>query len=113
MVRDTSVSAYHSIIEEGLLSPLRETVYKYLYEYGPCTANELVSMLNDHGKGITSRDFYAQRLSELRDRDVVDEVGKRKCSITGRQAIVWKVNGRPPKKPVKKKRLCPHCGEAL
>lgn len=96
MTRQTSVETYHQIIEEDLLSPLRAKVYSYLHAHGPCTANELVKAMALQGQKTKSRDYFAQRLSELRECGVVAEVGKRSCAVTGRTAIIWQTTNRLP-----------------
>lgn len=93
-MRETSEYAYLQIKEEGLLSKMRLQVYEYLYFNGPATGTEI----NLDMRGIEGRDNYHKRLSELRDLGVVKEVGKRKCRVTGRQAIEWDVTNELPEK---------------
>lgn len=99
--RETSIDTYNIIKEKGMLSGLRFKVYDALTKYGPCTANELVKKMAESGDKLNSRDFFAQRLSELRLQGVVREVDKRKCQITGYNAIVWEVTNELPTKYVK------------
>ncbi len=110
MTRQTSIETYHQIVDEGLLSPLREKVYQALFKHGPCTANELVYFMRQDGQKTKSRDYFAQRLSELRELGVVKETGKRPCRVTGRVAITWQTTNEIPKKSKKKFRICEHCG---
>jgi S-adenosylmethionine:diacylglycerol 3-amino-3-carboxypropyl transferase len=105
-MRQTSIDVYNEIKNNGLLSDLRFKVYSSLFKYGACTANELVKKMADSGDKLESRDFFAQRLSELRNLGVIREVNKRKCEITGRIAIVWEVTNNLPteyKKPLTSK----------
>lgn len=113
MVRDTSIEAYRAIEESGLLSQRRHQVYKTLFEYGPCTANELA-------KNFWKMEFkiprnvnlnIVTRLGELRDLGVAKEVRTRQCSITGMNVIEWDVTSNLPIKFEKSKKIvCMHCG---
>lgn len=95
-VRETSAEAYRTIKENGLLSERRLQVYDYLYQHGPCTANELV---NRAGKRSTlGNQNVVTRLGELRAMGVVKELGTRQCEVTGMRVIVWDVTRELPKK---------------
>lgn len=84
MVRDTSRSAYQQIKDEGLLSARRLAVYDVLFrEPFPMTGREISEKLRDPSAH--------KRLSELRDLGVVEEADKRDCSVTGQQAVTWRV----------------------
>lgn len=110
MVRETSKEAYRKIVEQKLLPPLQQLVLDAVYNFGPCTANELVRDMKEAGKTTKGRDFFAQRLSELRDKGVIDELPKRECGVTGHSAYVWAYSGRMPVKFDKPKRQkCPTC----
>lgn len=98
--RLTSVEAYHEIENNGLLSRRRWQVYKALYSHGPCTANELYQYLPPSKSANAGN--ITTRLGELRDMNCVDEVGTRVCSVTGKNCIVWDVNGNLPQPPPKR-----------
>ncbi len=71
-------------------------------KHGPCTANELVRAMREKDDQRTKgRDYFAQRLSELRDWGAIQEVGKRACKVTNRTVYVWDLTDRVPKKPKK------------
>jgi hypothetical protein len=113
MVRRTSSEAYQQIEADGLLSYRRWVTYKYLFEYGPCTANELQHKVKIN-KGINGAEFLMsldKRLSELRNVGVVREAGQRRCTISGKNNIVWEIvpGALPVKKPEATKKRCPHC----
>lgn len=91
MTRQTSIAAYRSIKENGLLSKRRWEVYDYLFVNGPCTALRVwreVAPKSANG-GITTR------FSELKRMGVVQEVGETK-DATGMRAILWDVTARLP-----------------
>jgi hypothetical protein len=88
MARETSVSTYLDIINNGRLTELREECYRALYAYGPASANELIKMAASD-KSFVGMSNIPKRLSELRRCGVAYEVCKRKCKVTGREVIIW------------------------
>lgn len=95
-VRETSLKAYRAILNSGLLSKMRMVVYKWLYHHGPATAGVVESEMG-------SKDAH-KRLSELRDRGVVKELGATNCPISGKEVILWDVTSKLPRK-LKKHRV--------
>ena len=102
MVRDTSIAAYNAIKNNGMLSRRRWQVYNWLYQYGPCTHNELFRHVVRGDKKLSNANISA-RLNELRERGVASEVGQRPCSISGHTVIVWDVTSKLPVEPLKRK----------
>ncbi len=101
-MRETSIETYKKIRDDGLLSKLRFEVYKYIYENGPCTAKQITLALR---KSITGADSsYHARLSELRDRGVIEEVGYAELPQSKHKVILWNTTNKLPAKikPVKK-----------
>lgn len=104
MARDTSIQAYRQIQAEGLLSERRFEAYKFIYEHGPLTANEMMYKAKElRMRTHIHMESLSKRLSELRDLGVIQEIGTKKCSISGRECIVWDVTSNLPVKPKKKK----------
>ena len=98
-VRRTSIDTYNQIISEDLLSRRRREVYSALYEWGPCTANELFHAMKSKGL-CSSRNQQANltpRLGELRELGCVREVDEVTCPITGRIVIRWETTDNLPK----------------
>lgn len=87
-VRQTSLAAYITIRDSGILSQRRWEAYSALYQHGPVTANELCQKA-----GVTG---LWKRLSELKQLDLVKEVGQSTCSITGMTATLWDVTDNVP-----------------
>ena len=85
-MRATSLEAYKDIVNSGVLGKRQVEAYEVLYDHGPLTAGELVDE-----SGVSG---LWKRLSELRDMGIIEEVGKRKCRITGAVCIEWDVNGK-------------------
>lgn len=100
MSRKTSIATYRLITENGLLSKRRSQVWKALYEYGPCTVNELYSSMKQEGS-ISSKNQQANltpRLLELKEQGCAETLGDRICSITGNEVSVWRTTDTLPKK---------------
>lgn len=97
MARETSINAYQEIKNNGLLSKRRWEVYDLVCQHGPLTGGELIHIIkNNPKKYVTNSGTYATRLSELRTRQVIRELPKRKCKITGYLAIEWESTGNLP-----------------
>jgi hypothetical protein len=100
--RQTSSEAYRYLIENDILGKRQLEVYTTLYRYGALTANEVFNLI----KTTTNRNFRFDsntraRFTELRNMDLIEEMGTRVCSITGRKVILWQVTNRMPKKLTK------------
>ena len=93
MPRDTSIQVYHQIRAEGLLSKMRLKVYEHLFNHGPLTRSELDSQLKGPAEVNPS---YHKRLSELERQGVIRTVGRKACSITGREVELWDVTANLP-----------------
>ena len=89
MTRSTSREALAYIESSGILGKRRTQAYRFLFDHGPMTANEL----SQHAGNLSG---LWKRLSELRSMGMVREMGERKCAITGRQAILWDVTEKLP-----------------
>lgn len=99
MIRQTSIEAYQTIKENGLLSKRRMEVYEELYKNGPLTPKQISVSLKGHPNF-----GYWKRLSELREMGIVSEVGKVECPYTKQTVILWDVNDRLPEKIEKVKK---------
>jgi hypothetical protein len=105
MTRRTSVEAFLAIIASDRISESKKAVYKYLYEHGSATRNEIDQAL---GEG-TPNPTYSRRLVELEAMGVVARVGERRCMVTDFKSDLWDVTdhlpGEPPvrKSPLKKR----------
>lgn len=88
MIEPTSRKAYREIKREGLLSDARMRVYEALCTEGAMTGRELDEYLGSESAH--------KRLSELESLGVAESVEKRKCSITGRTAKLWRTTEELP-----------------
>lgn len=101
MVRETSIEAYNTIRDQGMLSRRRWQTYDGLYKHGPCTGNELIKKIINEDSGyhaFRTQTNILTRLGELRDMGCVKELGETTCSITKMKVILWDVTGVLPKK---------------
>lgn len=84
-VQETSLEAYEEIKptlgekQRMVLSLLEKTIK-------PMTNSEIARALGWSINRVTPRVF------ELREKGVVAEAGKRPCTITGRNALTWKIS---------------------
>lgn len=99
MTRDTSVEAWRSVQESGLVGLMQRQVYNLIYEHGPLTGTELREE-GDKKHGSSFRDSADKRLSELERLGVVKIAEKRRCRVTGHNAYAWEVTKDTPRKPV-------------
>lgn len=97
-MRPTQVSAFQRIKDGGLLSRLRFLVYETIYQ------------LQKPGRGVTSGELdrhitrkkatwtrsASPRLVELVRLGVIEEMGERKCSVTGQTVIEYQTTGSLP-----------------
>lgn len=100
-IRDTSRDAYDNLKE--ILTEKRWQVYRTLYGRGPMTAQELF-------KAVGCDTNQSGRFTELRDMGLIQELGTKKCPVTGNTAIEWDVTSlddpiTPEKKPSRLKEL--------
>lgn len=93
-----SAAAYAAIMANGKISASRKAVYRYLFEHGAATRNQIDSAL---GNGQPNPGF-SRRLTELEAMGVITRVG-----TTGRAGRIgsdlWDVTANLPQ-PIQKRR---------
>lgn len=99
--RATSSEAYHDLLETGRLDRMGEEVLQALAKRGPSTGTELDAWMNN----VSAH----KRLSELREEGRVRFTRRRRCSVSGRNALEWDLIRAPSEKqqappPSKKKK---------
>ena len=87
--RETSIEAYKSLIEGGVLPRMQGLIWSFLYAKGPATRNEIA-----RGIGSIPNDT-SSRLRELISMGVVREVGEDTCRVSGKTVIVYDVTKQP------------------
>ena len=86
-IQPTSQQAYFTEVLPTL-TDRHQQVLKALATVENATNSELSRMLGWEINRITPRIF------ELREKKLVVEASKRKCKITGRKALAWRVKGK-------------------
>lgn len=98
-MRDTSIKAYNSIKDNGLITGRRMEVYTCLYQFGPLTASQVFQKT-----GLKTN--QSGRFTELKEMGVITEKGRVTCPVTKSEAILWDVTDKVPshveKKPTRK-----------
>jgi hypothetical protein len=95
-VRDTSIEAFRTIRDNGLLSKRRMQVYEYLFKHGPCDARSMAEALaKEHGVKV---DSFQPRIAELIRVGVVSKVGEVSNPKTGHTVEVFDVTSALPVK---------------
>lgn len=85
-VRLTSVVCYHDLVSEGFVGDRQAVVYDMLKSFPGRTDRELAELLFDDDPNMVR-----PRRKELVDMGLVEELPKRKCSVSGRMALTWRV----------------------
>ena len=100
-MKEESIQAYKTIMENGLLSERRFQFYEIIYRYGPLS---ITAALEIASKTIRSNNIGSQsgRFSELEALGVIETVGSQKCPKSGHEVNLWAVTGALPKKPKKR-----------
>jgi len=102
MTRQTSIEAYNYLKTSGTLGIRQQEVYDVLFNYGPLTANEVFHHIAKSTNSLKIRAYSTNtRFAELRNMSLVQEVGKVKCSQSGRNVILWDVTSNMPVKFVR------------
>lgn len=109
MTRATSAQAYREIQESKLISCRQWQVYDVLYRCGPLTANEALERIAletpEQARAIRLSSTRT-RFTELRRLGLLREAGERKCTTSGKRAIVWEcVKDALPVKEPRRKRI--------
>lgn len=86
-MRETSAVAYKEIQEDGTLGRQQQEIIDYLNRYSSrfrdFTASEI-----EAATGIRAH----KRMRELARLNRIEEAGQRKCTVTGKQAITWRLS---------------------
>jgi hypothetical protein len=106
-VRDTSITTYHDILDEGWIGEAQEKVYKAIIDNPNSTDREIANLLS-----YPDPNKVRPRRKELLDMTLIKDNGTRECSVTNRTAHMWIVNERPDMLKIRKKMIkikCPYC----
>ena len=97
MISQNSIDAYHTIINNGLLSKRRTEVYKLIALHGAQTQNEVFRRaLVDNPN--TLQNSFNPRFAELERLGVISVVGSKKDEVSGMTCSLWESTGNLPSK---------------
>lgn len=95
--RQTSMTAYRQLVASGVIKGNQDRVLAHIVDYGPATSGEILFRMN-----VRNVNAWRARFTELQARGLITEVEQRKCTITGRLALVWEFTKRTTPLSVKK-----------
>ncbi len=105
MIHANSIRAYRQIKSWGLVGQRQLEALTVLIEAGkPLTVTEIhgIQRGGSTGDGEFWRNNLSARITELKDRGVLEEVGDRKCDVTGNLVqVVWFTGNLPSGAPGK------------
>jgi len=97
-VQQTSLEAYYSDVLPSL-SQRQKLILGVLLQGGDWTNTEISSYLGIPINTVTPRVNELVHPKDPKEKPLIEEVGKRKCKITGRTAIAWRVVKKEPANP--------------
>lgn len=85
MVRDTSIMAYHDLVQSGAINDMqREVMIAFLADSH--STDKEISEKHDIEINIVTA-----RRNELVTQGIMSDEGQRECTVTGRLAHIWRV----------------------
>jgi|TARA_R110000823_G_scaffold42583_6_gene111458 DNA-binding MarR family transcriptional regulator len=85
MVNEKSVDSYHELLESGTISKRQAQVYEAIMTLEKCTNRQIAKALSWDINRVTGR------VTELREKHVVEYAGDYKDSETNRTVNLWKI----------------------
>jgi hypothetical protein len=113
-INQNSLDAFNHIKKNGLLSDKRLKVYQiFLHNPNGLTGSEVSDIYKKNYPSSQHSETIRNRITELRDMGVLDEVGNVPCRFTKRTVMKYKVNTNMPTKLVVKKSLNTNIDEII
>ena len=105
-ISQNSLDAFNHIKKNGLLSDKRLKVYQiFVHNPDGLTGSEVSDIYKKNYPSSQHSETIRNRITELRDMGVLDEVGNVLCRFTKRNVMKYRVNSNMPTKLVIKKSL--------
>lgn len=105
--RQTSAIAYRRLVIEGGLTARLAQAWALAYHHGPGTTGELERHQDGSVPKMTRNDL-ATRYTTLRDEyGLMQELGTKKCTVTGNSVIEWDVTDKVDPLPLKRVKKSP------
>lgn len=106
MINSVSVEVYHSIKNSGILSDKRMKVYDIFYENPQgLTGSEVSEIYKSKYPSSKHSETIRNRITELRDMGVLDEIDIVTCQYTNRSVTKFRLNHKMPTSLEKKETL--------
>jgi DNA-binding Lrp family transcriptional regulator len=106
MIRQTSIQAYHSIRDNGVLGEKQVRVYEILFNHGPLMGAQVSERFKSLYPAARHSETVRNRITELVKMGLVSKVGTSLDPQTKKASIVWDVTALDkPKEIVKTKSL--------
>lgn len=86
----TPSQAFEHLVATKQIRGKPAVILDRLIAIGPATSGEVLASLPD----VTNINMWRARFSELQARGLIQEVGERKCRISGRPSVVWAATAR-------------------
>lgn len=99
-VRKTSIETYNTIKSSGMLSEKRLRVYGIFFLHGNLTGAQVSEFYRTKFSSSKTSETIRNRITELVQMGVVDELGKTKCPSSKRDVTLFGLNNNLPKKLV-------------
>jgi hypothetical protein len=113
-INQNSLDAFNHIKKNGLLSDKRLKVYQiFVHNPNGLTGSEVSDIYKKNYPSSQHSETIRNRITELRDMGVLDEVGNVPCKFTKRTVMKYKVNTNMPTKLVVKKSLNTNIDEII
>lgn len=97
MKRKTSLEAFEYIKSNGLLTKREFQVYEILFEHGPLTAHEIVSIARKkYNLPDANQTGWNSRTGIMEKAGVIENVGEKAHPTSGRLNILWDVTDKKP-----------------
>lgn len=101
--RKTSLSTYHKIKGEGLLSQKRMRVFEIFYEHGNLTGSQVAQYYKNKYPTNQHSETIRNRITELVGMKVLEELGTSVCPVSSREVLLFGLTDNLPQKlPMKK-----------
>jgi hypothetical protein len=113
-INQNSMDAFNHIKKNGLLSDKRLKVYQ-IFVQNPegLTGSEVSAIYKNNYPSSQYSETIRNRITELREMGVLDEVGNVECRFTKRTVMKYRVNTKMPTKLAPKKSLNTNIDEII
>jgi hypothetical protein len=103
MIQKTSIETYYAIKNSGLISDKRLKVFDIFWEHPDgLTGTQVFEIFKNKYPSSKHSETIRNRITELRNMGVIDEVGVVECDFTNRKVMKFAISNRLPV-PLEKK----------